>query len=271
MTSAVGRCQYCGPQGAATVAHDWDQLQQQLDALRAEVERLRDRADRSGRALTDVYSHLSAATARAEAAEGRAAGLYRALCETVKASGGVTQAGLSDEFLILGVPAEMAARKKAQEAAERERDEAQAQARHWREAAVTENERAMEALNAVAEAQAHAADLRGALEGVTPKARVSNCWCSNLRNVDANGHSSDCLSLQKVVAAISRTPPQSLGRIKAEVLREAAKQAHERIQAIKQKASPEFIAGLIDAKEILLRMADVADHVGRGGKAVRNG
>jgi len=41
MTSAVGRCQYCGPQGAATVAHDWDQLQQQLDALRAEVERLR--------------------------------------------------------------------------------------------------------------------------------------------------------------------------------------------------------------------------------------
>lgn len=43
------------------------------------------------------------------------------------------------------------------EASERERDEAQAQARHWREAAVTENERAMEYLNAVAEAQAHAA------------------------------------------------------------------------------------------------------------------
>ena len=41
MNSAVGRCQYCGPQGAETVAHDWDQLQQQLDALRAEVERLR--------------------------------------------------------------------------------------------------------------------------------------------------------------------------------------------------------------------------------------
>jgi len=157
MTSAVGRCQYCGPQGAATVAHDWDQLQQQLDDLRAEVERLRGRADRSGRALTDVYSHLSAATARAEAADGRAAGLYRALCDTVTASGGIAREGLSDEFLILGVPAEMAARKKAQEAAERERDEAQAQARHWREAAVTENERAMEYLNAVAEAQAHAA------------------------------------------------------------------------------------------------------------------
>ena len=44
------------------------------------------------------------------------------------------------------------------EAAERERDEAQAQTRHWREAAVKENERAMEYLNAAAEAQAHAAD-----------------------------------------------------------------------------------------------------------------
>jgi len=102
----------------------------------------------------------------AEAADGRAAGLYRALCDTVTASGGIAREGLSDEFLILGVPAEMAARKKAQEAAERERDEAQAHARHWREAAVTENERAMEYLNAVAEAQAHAADLRGALEEI---------------------------------------------------------------------------------------------------------
>lgn len=45
------------------------------------------------------------------------------------------------------------------EAAERERDEAQAQTRHWREAAVKENERAIRFfLNAAAEAQAHAAD-----------------------------------------------------------------------------------------------------------------
>ena len=101
MTSAVGRCQYCGPQGAATVAHDWDQLQQQLDALRAEVERLRENS-------AGLYVSNTQLQARAEAAE-------------------------------------------------RERDEAQAQARHWREAAVTENERAMEYLNAVAEAQAHAA------------------------------------------------------------------------------------------------------------------
>jgi len=32
MTSAVGRCQYCGPQGAATVAHDWDQLQRRYSS-----------------------------------------------------------------------------------------------------------------------------------------------------------------------------------------------------------------------------------------------
>jgi uncharacterized protein involved in exopolysaccharide biosynthesis len=60
-----------------------DQLQAQLEtasnnarhyadrctALEAEVERLQERADRSGRALADVYSHLTTATARAEAAE----------------------------------------------------------------------------------------------------------------------------------------------------------------------------------------------------------
>lgn len=48
-------CQYCGPQGAEAIAHDWDQLQAQLEtasnnarlyadrctALEAEVERLR--------------------------------------------------------------------------------------------------------------------------------------------------------------------------------------------------------------------------------------
>jgi outer membrane murein-binding lipoprotein Lpp len=49
MTSAVGRCQYCGPQGAATVAHDWDQLQRQLDDLRAEVERLRGQSKAANR------------------------------------------------------------------------------------------------------------------------------------------------------------------------------------------------------------------------------
>ena len=68
--------------------------------------------------IVDLFNQLSTATARAEAAEGRADGLYRALCEAVKASGGIAREGLSDEFLILGVPAEMAARKKAQEVAE---------------------------------------------------------------------------------------------------------------------------------------------------------
>ncbi len=240
MTSAVGRCQYCGPQGAATVAHDWDQLQQQLDALSAEVERLRDRADRSGRALTDVYSHLSAATARAEAADGRAAGLYRALCDTVTASGGIAREGLSDEFLILGVPAEMAARKKAQEAAERERDEAQAHARHWREAAVTENERAMEYLNAVAEAQAHAAELRGALD----LARVQFDWIRQnslelplVWQAAANANAD-------TTAAIQRMPAQSLVKIQAKAIRAAClsigtkKQytANEVVEIMREKA-----------------------------------
>jgi len=95
------------------------------DQLRAEVDRLReDIADRS----SDVSRYLAeaseyrkqrnAATARAEASKSRAAGLYRALCDAVRASGGVANEGISDAFLILGVPAEMAARKKAQEAAE---------------------------------------------------------------------------------------------------------------------------------------------------------
>ena len=60
------------------------------------------------------------------------------------------------------------------EAAERERDEAQAQTRHWREAAVKENERAMEYLNAAAEAQAHAAELRGALEKIVEMNRQNS-------------------------------------------------------------------------------------------------
>lgn len=95
------------------------------DQLRAEVERLRGEVDDAGAQKVfweseaiDMRSAMFAATARAEAAEGRAAGLCRALCDTVKASGGVARDGLSDEFLILGVPAEMAARKKAQKAAE---------------------------------------------------------------------------------------------------------------------------------------------------------
>jgi len=140
MTSAVGRCQYCGPQGAATVAHDWDQLQrryssarirtcfaatvahdwdqlqQQLDALRAEVERLR------GQSKAELLNAKQSQDAWSEALKLRDSARARA------------------------------------EAAERERDEAQAQTRHWREAAVKENERAMEYLNAAAEAQAHAAD-----------------------------------------------------------------------------------------------------------------
>jgi DNA repair exonuclease SbcCD ATPase subunit len=160
MTSAVGRCQYCGPQGAATVAHDWDQLQQQLDALRAEVERLRENS-------AGLYVSNTQLQARAEAAE-------------------------------------------------RERDEAQAQARHWREAAVTENERAMEYLNAVAEAQAHAADLRGALEKIVEMNRQNS--------LDIFGDpdkAEQWLCVLVARAALASTPAQSLGRVKEKALREA--------------------------------------------------
>lgn len=101
-------------------------MQAERDQLRAQLET----ASNNARLYADKCTALEAAsaqqmakerdaaTARAEAAEGRADGLYRALCEAVKASGGIAREGLSDEFLILGVPAEMAARKKAQEVAE---------------------------------------------------------------------------------------------------------------------------------------------------------
>lgn len=160
--------------------------------------------------VTEMRGRVNDLTARAEVAEGRAAGLYRALCDAVRASGGVANDGISDTFLILGVPAEMAARKKAQEAAERERDEAQSQVKHWREAAMRENGRAMEHLNSAAEAQAQVAYLRGALGHVQRNTHghrdlsfADSCW-------------------QVATESLARTPAKSLGRLKAEALRELA-------------------------------------------------
>jgi hypothetical protein len=115
-----------------------------------------------------------------------------------------------------------------------ERDEAQAQTRHWRESAVTENERAMESLNAALEAQAHAADLRGALEA-QPSTLFSFRSDGELlcltkectRHFPAGstvakvGHAPNCPDGIKQ-AALARTPAQSLGRLKAEILQEAA-------------------------------------------------
>lgn len=142
---------------------------------------------------------------RAEAAEGRADGLYRGLCDAVRASGGVANDGISDTFLIIGVPAEMAARKKAQEAAERERDEARAQV----------------------------ADLRVALEECRGCVEAAQIEGMTERLVEADIHEAGSLAglvsrrLLHVYpiadAAISRTPAQSLGRIKAKALREFAK------------------------------------------------
>lgn len=174
MTSAVGRCQYCGPQGAATVAHDWDQLQQQLDALRAEVER---QLGQSKAALLNAKQ---------------------------------SQDGWSEALKLRDAAAARA------EAAERECDEAQAQTRHWREAAVKENERAMEYLNAAAEAQAHAAGLRGALEKIVEMNRQNS--------LDIFGDpdkAEQWLCVLVARAALASTPAQSLGRVKEKALREA--------------------------------------------------
>lgn len=174
MTSAVGRRQYCGPQGAATVAHDWDQLQRQLDDLRAEVER---QLGQSKAALLNAKQ---------------------------------SQDGWSEALKLRDAAAARA------EAAERECDEAQAQTRHWREAAVKENERAMEYLNAAAEAQAHAADLRGALEKIVEMNRQNS--------LDIFGDpdkAEQWLCVLVARAALASTPAQSLGRVKEKALREA--------------------------------------------------
>lgn len=192
MTSAVGRCQYCGPQGAATVAHDWDQLQRQLDDLRAEVERLRGE-------LTDA---LTASGTNAKAWQ-------EAVCdEAVKRSQLLAEIGLTEQ--------QRDAATARAEAAERECDEAQAQTRHWREAAVKENERAIEYLNAAAEAQAHAADLRGALEKIVEMNRQNS--------LDIFGDpdkAEQWLCVLVARAALASTPAQSLGRVKEKALREA--------------------------------------------------
>lgn len=174
MTSAVGRCQYCGPQGAATVAHDWDQLQRQLDDLRAEVER---QLGQSKAALLNAKQ---------------------------------SQDGWSEALKLRDAAAARA------EAAERECDEAQAQTRHWREAAVKENERAMEYLNAAAEAQAHAAELRGALEKIVEMNRQNSL---DIFGDPDKAEQWVCVLVAR--AALASTPAQSLGRVKEKALREA--------------------------------------------------
>jgi len=174
MTSAVGRCQYCGPQGAATVAHDWDQLQRQLDDLRAEVER---QLGQSKAALLNAKQ---------------------------------SQDGWSEALKLRDAAAARA------EAAERECDEAQAQTRHWREAAVKENERAMEYLNAAAEAQAHAADLRGALEKIVEMNRQNSL---DIFGDPDKAEQWVCVLVAR--AALASTPAQSLGRVNEKALREA--------------------------------------------------
>lgn len=71
---------------------------------------------------------------RAEAAEARADGLRSGLTNAVKESGGIAEHEVSDTFLILGVPAEMGARRKRQEAAEAKLDALAATVERLREA-----------------------------------------------------------------------------------------------------------------------------------------
>jgi len=131
-------------------------LTAERDQLRAENERLRDRADRSGRALTDVYSHLTAATARAKAAE-------------------------------------------------RERDEA----------------------------QAHAADLRGALEPFAafgkyiqehPRSGLSELLYSWDAQYDIGITKT---ALRNAHEMTTRTPAQSMSKCRSEALREMARKVYE--------------------------------------------
>ena len=54
MGNMVGRCQYCGPQGAEAVQHDWDQLQGQLDSYRVAIA-TRDTALRQALAALELW------------------------------------------------------------------------------------------------------------------------------------------------------------------------------------------------------------------------
>ena len=178
--------------------------------------------------LRKLTAEHDALRSRAEAAEGRADGLYRALCATVRASGGIADEGLSDAFLILGVPAEMAGRKRAQEAAEKQLDAAkrgwEEEQRHSRDLAVRVNE-----------LEAHCADLRGALEEAKQHAHTAA--------YGASIHASDaaiCDAARRAegvcAAALAATPATSARLIRAEAIRMAVNEVRDD-EAAKESAS----------------------------------
>ncbi len=192
----VGRCQYCGLQGAEAVAHDWDQLQQHLADFRAENERLRLELcaahEDSAMSAHSMANTTVDATARAEAAEKEADRLRAEVAAICR----ITKGNAADLTKPVDTVAEYVTEMRGRvndltsraEAAERERDEA----------------------------QAHAEDLRGALEEAVTmldgwKVRE---WYGD-RQVAHH-------ELMKFRTILNRTPAQSLARLKAEVLRELA-------------------------------------------------
>jgi len=212
-------------------AHYAEQHIEEVADLRAEVARLRAelRATHEDNAMGahSMANTTVDATARAEAAEGRAAGLYRALCDAVRASGGVANDGISDTFLILGVPAEMAARKKAQEAAEALlRDLATILNPHesydatkiagWARDTV---ERAGEADRA----EHTAAGLRRALE------EINDAICVTRPSDIANGV---LKAFQLINAALAASPDEHERRLKAEALEEVSKELRTAIDHV---------------------------------------
>lgn len=192
----------------------------ELAESRAEVERLR--AD-TGLGWNHRHAELLDATARAEAAEGRAAGLYRALCDTVRASGGVASDGISDTFLIIGVPAEMAARKKAQEAAE---------------STVAGLRRALEEALQFSRDAAYGASIHAADSAICDSARRAEDVC---------------------IAALTASSDEHERRIKAEALKQAAEEVYNRLNAKGAHSGARrqgWEAGLVDFADYLKAEAD---------------
>jgi hypothetical protein len=152
----------------------------------------------------------------------------------------------------------------------READEATAQARHWREASIRENERAMEYLNSASEAQAHAEDLRAALEEIGQD-------CDNPSEAKIFDPESGETSVVWVIEAdrlrgklldvLARTPAQSMGLMKAEALRLVASTI--KLHADNLTGDGDYYSGMetgyMSAHDTLIEEADRLDKEATNG------